>query len=275
MSKRPIEIDDLLRLKRAERPPAEFWSEFDRQLRAKQLAAIMAKRPWWDRLPSLFKGFTRYHVPLGAAAVLAVTFIALREPRSQVSDETPGPIAREDAVSVPAPSGELAPSVTPETVSTLGRASSEKISLHTAAEHDPAALTLASEATSPGELSQIIPLLGAAVAEPAKESIATAGEYRPSSFAMPTSGEAVLGRSLLATTSFDARNQARAAIEPLQQITPPGERAHARFTTAMVKPVVETRMRTSDEIGSRLPEDRLYEQVRRFGARGAGLNIKL
>ena len=36
-STRPIVIEDLLRLKRAERPPAEFWSTFDRELRAKQL----------------------------------------------------------------------------------------------------------------------------------------------------------------------------------------------------------------------------------------------
>ena len=29
--KRPITIEDLLRLKRAERPAPEFWAEFDRE----------------------------------------------------------------------------------------------------------------------------------------------------------------------------------------------------------------------------------------------------
>ena len=49
--KRPITLEDILRLKRAERPPAEFWDSFDRQLRAKQLAALVEKRPWWRSLP--------------------------------------------------------------------------------------------------------------------------------------------------------------------------------------------------------------------------------
>src|SRR5688500_9903152 len=81
--KRPIQIEDLLRLKRAERPPAEFWTEFDRQLRAKQLSALVAKRPWWQRVPRLFTGFSRYHLPLGAAAILAVTLITLQGRKSE------------------------------------------------------------------------------------------------------------------------------------------------------------------------------------------------
>ena len=46
--KRPVSVEDLLRLKRAERPPDSFWADFDRQLRAKQLAALVEKRPWWQ-----------------------------------------------------------------------------------------------------------------------------------------------------------------------------------------------------------------------------------
>ena len=47
---RPVSLEDLLRLKRAERPPAEFWQDFDRQLRAKQLAALVQSRPWWQEI---------------------------------------------------------------------------------------------------------------------------------------------------------------------------------------------------------------------------------
>ena len=36
LEKRPVTIEDLLRLKSTERPPAEFWDKFDRELRAKQ-----------------------------------------------------------------------------------------------------------------------------------------------------------------------------------------------------------------------------------------------
>ena len=77
-NKRSISVDDLLRLKRAERPPAEFWSEFDRQLRAKQLAAIVGRRPWWQDLTRVFSGFRPYHLPLGVATVLAVAFVSVR-----------------------------------------------------------------------------------------------------------------------------------------------------------------------------------------------------
>src|SRR4051812_31896922 len=77
--KRPIEIEDLLRLKRAERPPVEFWAQFDRELRAKQLAALVAKRPWWQRLPQMFPRFSRYQLPLGAACALALTLGVMRQ----------------------------------------------------------------------------------------------------------------------------------------------------------------------------------------------------
>ena len=43
-NKRPVTLEDLLRLKRAERPAAEFWVRFDRELRAKQEAAEPAAR---------------------------------------------------------------------------------------------------------------------------------------------------------------------------------------------------------------------------------------
>jgi hypothetical protein len=81
--RRPVTVEDLLRLKRAERPPTEFWTEWDRQLRTKQLAAILDKRPWWrDALPRLGLALGRYHLPLGATAILALTILTVREYRS-------------------------------------------------------------------------------------------------------------------------------------------------------------------------------------------------
>lgn len=73
-------LEDLLRVKRAERPPADFWVSFERELRTRQLAAAVQKPRWWSRMPRL-SGFARYQVPMGAAAVLAVTFLTLREYR--------------------------------------------------------------------------------------------------------------------------------------------------------------------------------------------------
>src|SRR6185503_11573841 len=85
--KRPITLEDIIRLKRAERPPAEFWTDFDRELRAKQLAALVEKRPWWRGVPRV--SFSRFRLLLGASAVLAITFIALRDYKTVLPAQQP------------------------------------------------------------------------------------------------------------------------------------------------------------------------------------------
>lgn len=71
-------LEDLLRVKRAERPDADFWTDFERGLRQKQLAAMIEPRPWW-LAPMLF---ARRHraalalVPVAAAA--AVAFVGIQ-----------------------------------------------------------------------------------------------------------------------------------------------------------------------------------------------------
>src|SRR5690349_328530 len=88
---RPISIEDLLRLKRAERPPAEFWTTFDRELRAKQLSALVGKRPWWQNVPKSFPRLFRYRIPLGASAVIALTLVSLRHERPAAPSPTVAP----------------------------------------------------------------------------------------------------------------------------------------------------------------------------------------
>lgn len=74
-TERRISIEDLLRLKRAERPPAEFWATFEAEIRAKQLSAIVSRRPWWDGISRVFAVLNRHPVPVGAAAALALAGI--------------------------------------------------------------------------------------------------------------------------------------------------------------------------------------------------------
>jgi len=68
-----VTIEDLIRLKRDERPAAEFWVNFDHELRQKQLTALLEKRAWWQELPQLF--MRRAYLPVGATAILAFTFV--------------------------------------------------------------------------------------------------------------------------------------------------------------------------------------------------------
>lgn len=71
-----VTLEDLLRLKRAERPDAEFWNKFERELRQKQLTALLEKRPWWQELPHLLT--RRSYLPLGATAILAFTLVSIK-----------------------------------------------------------------------------------------------------------------------------------------------------------------------------------------------------
>jgi hypothetical protein len=71
-----ITVEDLLRLKRAERPAPEFWANFECELRQKQLTALLEKRPWWQELPQLFA--RRAYLPVGATAILAFTLVSVR-----------------------------------------------------------------------------------------------------------------------------------------------------------------------------------------------------
>ncbi len=75
-------LEDLIRLKRAERPPADFWKRFEEELRAKQLAAIVEPRPWWQSLTVLLSGRRAMIAGFGAAAAVAAVGY-LRLPSNQ------------------------------------------------------------------------------------------------------------------------------------------------------------------------------------------------
>lgn len=71
-----VTIEDLLALKRAERPSEDFWKNFERELREKQLTALMVKRSWWQDLPHLLT--RRAYLPIGATAILTFTLVSLK-----------------------------------------------------------------------------------------------------------------------------------------------------------------------------------------------------
>jgi hypothetical protein len=92
-------LEELLRLKRAERPADEFWARFDAGLRAKQLSALVEKPSWTAALRARLAWFA---APLGAtaAAALAVTvWLQTRPVPLAVAPSAPRPAAM--AVSAP------------------------------------------------------------------------------------------------------------------------------------------------------------------------------
>ena len=59
LSKKPItpaddaRLSELIRLKKSERPDAEFWDQFDRELRNRQLTALVQTRSWRERVGAI------------------------------------------------------------------------------------------------------------------------------------------------------------------------------------------------------------------------------
>ena len=90
-----VTVEDLLQLKRAERPEPEFWNKFEVELRQKQLAALVERRPWWQQLPHLLS--RRAYIPLGATAVMAFTLVSVRYHQPE---HTIAPVADEFATPV-------------------------------------------------------------------------------------------------------------------------------------------------------------------------------
>ena len=276
--RRPVAVEDLLALKRAERPSPEFWADFDRQLRAKQLAALVEKRPWWREVSfaDLFAGLKRYHLPLGATAVAALTIMAVR------FGETETWVATKPVVSASVAAAAVVADL-PVSSAVFGKPETAPVVSEPAvARASPEASVTPSvapvgEFAAPG-FSRFIPLLGAPVDEVSEFGSTAISRYVDSALVSNTAHDTVIYQTLLsANNRFDARviPSAKPTVEPLHHITPPGERRGSRILTAMVSMAsVESAMRTTERAASRLSEERLYDQIQRFGARGAGVNVR-
>lgn len=275
-SKRPIAIEDLLRLKRAERPPAEFWSQFDRSLRAKQLAALMARKPWWQRLPSVWPFFVRHRILIGASAVLAVTVVSLRSPQNPAVPVTgiqPAAVASARPAIKSAPSLALAPVSTENSQLAIERAASDSVARIASAGSGSAMVASVGEIDRTTQAPATVTSTGPAMdAELQSASVRFVAPGLVATAPMDTK----LSRAAALGSAFEARPvSTRTTVEPLQQMTPPSETRRARLLTAMVSMAsLENSARTTERVASRIDDERLYEQVSRFGARGDRLSVK-
>jgi len=87
-----VSLDDLFALKRAERPDDDFWQGFQREFHERQRAEAIEPKRWWFVLPKVFATLSRHQMPIGATAVLAVTFLSFRdyqEPGFEVTYTSP------------------------------------------------------------------------------------------------------------------------------------------------------------------------------------------
>ena len=77
-----VKVEDLLRLKRAERPGGVFWNTFDRELHQRMLQTLVKKEPWYVQVLHGFSGRIAQVAAVGVAAV----FLALMVMRPALVD---------------------------------------------------------------------------------------------------------------------------------------------------------------------------------------------
>lgn len=279
--KRPVTLEDLLKLKRAERPSAEFWGEFDRQLRAKQLRALVEKRPWWHGLQTAFYSLGRYRLPIGAVAAVAVTLFVARDrfTAKPVIHEATVPVVASAAIvgesvaALPAP-------VSVERMPTAGAAggSVQPEVAVAAVNEEPVAeyVAVAAKQLPRDERSSLSAFESFVGAGPVTEEETPSARFIASNLAAIQVSDATTAGLLAEPHGFESRGLPARAQEPLQQMTPPGESRRAtRYLASMVSMNnAEPASRTTERAANRLSQEELYDQVQRFGARRGGFNVK-
>lgn len=75
-----VTLEQLIQLKRREKPAASFWDDFDRELHRRQLASLVTIEPWHRRAVRAIAAVSRRFAPAGAgvAALALVGLAALR-----------------------------------------------------------------------------------------------------------------------------------------------------------------------------------------------------
>ena len=250
-----VTIEDLLRLKRAERPTAEFWSNFDRVLRQNQLTALGEKRRWWRGFSGLLT--RRVYLPAGAAAAVAFTLVAVRY-------QAPMPVAQEDSNDAPViTAATQAVEMLPTTVVESFDARREQPALvaHqvSARDENPAPVLVAAMSVVQDEIS------------PSARSIAANLARLEQS--EPDLLHAVMGNRL----SSSAR--AQSAVARFESESAPANdsssryRLIARYADRALSPVPSAPAPVRERIARRLGDD-LIDDVSRFGVGGNRVSLK-
>lgn len=91
-------LEQLLHVKRAERPAPSFWTDFDQEFRRRQLATLVAKRPWHIRFGKVALLGLRKTAPAAAAVVAVALGFAVYDKQTA---KAPTPSSVPDVVSVP------------------------------------------------------------------------------------------------------------------------------------------------------------------------------
>jgi hypothetical protein len=258
--KTKVALEDLFQIKRAERPPAEFWPRFEQELRAKQLAAIVDTRPWW-RSFSTKKTFVRLCVPLGAAAVVAMTFSSLR-----VASVKSAPRNASNAVAVLAPT-----SASDDSLGALPENQVRPASVEVA---DSSGTQISNEDVGSAPVNNVsLPTFGGSP-NSAEQLFAT------SSYTVKAAGQALAQLVGFGDNTSAQPADARAAvIEPLTQVATPRDNRRARllaYSVAFDPHAADSSesVRSRERVTRRISDQAIYDSITRLGLSGDRVSIK-
>lgn len=259
-----VTLEDLLRVKRAEQPPTTFWSDFEREMRAKQLAAIVEPRPWWAPLIRVSARLSHYNLPIGAAAVLALSFISVTGYRSIDSR-----VAPRTQIGVAATAPRVVSPVAVAVPVTEHLAATTAVETNAGAPEEAVAATDVS--TELGQVSHAEPLLDAAAIEPTPSARYIAANLAAAQAADPRIMDDVFGHTVRTVSDSQPMR------DPLAQLAAPGESRRSRLMESALPAVAnggDVAVGTSDRVARRLTEERLYDTIRRVGLQGDRVAIK-
>lgn len=89
MSEKPesVNLDQLLDLKRAEKPSRDFWEEFQKDFRQRQLLTLMEKESIWSRLPRFLSARSHVLVPVSSLAIALFVLIVNFQDNTPIQNE--------------------------------------------------------------------------------------------------------------------------------------------------------------------------------------------
>lgn len=251
---RKITVEDLIRLKRSERPAPEYWAQFEAQMHAKQLAAIVVKRPWWDGASRVFAGFTRYSLPVGAAAAVALAWVGVRHISSSEATVRVAPLA--SVSSAQAPEAKAEPQV-----STSRNASASGSQAMLVAEVNRPVVPVVAEHAS--HLTQIPAEVSAQPAprSPFADGVSVSlADFRQVSTALPTPVRDVFGtdREFEASVTPTPRSP---DAEPLARLDPTAERRERLLAPALPAYASSGNRVLAASLTKSRDNDRMYESM--------------
>jgi len=252
-----VTLEDLLQFKRAERPPAEFWAQFEQELRAKQLAAIVETRPWWHTWTAR-KTLVRVCVPLGATALVAMTFGSFRVASVKPATSTAG--SNIVAVQTPTVVGDS----TVAQVSQVRTAVNEFVAL--------------SASAAQGDSVDSLPLMVVTQTTESASTNSTEQVLASSSATVKAAGQALAQLVGLGGNS-QFGNARTPVVEPLTQVATPRDSRRTRllaYSVAFDPHAADSSesVRSRERITRRISDEAIYDSITRLGLSGNRVSIK-